>query len=132
MKILMFMFLTFLVSQNSILAQERRCGWLYNPSPGNWSLIDADGEWILAKQGRHFARGWDSQISNHLSDEWIYVYPGGTRTYGYGCACLDVVLDDQNNLQPNFEDKLISSIENSSYQQLAVCRTEPNLPPPPF
>ena len=30
---------------------ERRCGWLANPTPGNWWLIDADRTWTLSSQG---------------------------------------------------------------------------------
>ncbi len=101
------------------------CGWLFNPSPANWSLIDANAEWILSEQGGHSATGWlDSEMTNHDSDEWVYLYPGGTPSYGYGCACLDVVVDDDTNF--------IMSFKSGSYQKLAVCRTDPNLPSSPY
>ena len=32
-------------------ASENRCGWLVNPTPGNWWLTDRDGTWTLATQG---------------------------------------------------------------------------------
>lgn len=25
-----------------------RCGWLYNPTPRDWYLIDKDGRWIIS------------------------------------------------------------------------------------
>ncbi|MFN3498292.1 MAG: DUF4087 domain-containing protein, partial [Pannonibacter indicus] len=28
-------------------APENRCGWIVNPTPGNWWLTDRDGDWIL-------------------------------------------------------------------------------------
>ena len=27
-------------------AAENRCGWLVNPTPGNWWLTDRDGTWF--------------------------------------------------------------------------------------
>jgi len=32
-------------------AVEARCGWLFNPTPRNWYLIDKDGRWIISQQG---------------------------------------------------------------------------------
>ena len=40
-------------------APERRCGWLQNPTPANWWLVDRDGEWILGVQGGYQAPGMD-------------------------------------------------------------------------
>ena len=33
------------------LAAEKRCGWVVNPTPGNWWLTDSQGDWVLAFQG---------------------------------------------------------------------------------
>src|SRR5262245_20967552 len=30
---------------------ERRCGWVDNPTPSNWWLVDRDGEWEIGLQG---------------------------------------------------------------------------------
>ena len=38
---------------------ERRCGWLQNPTPANYWLIDRDGEWTLSAQGGYHAPGMD-------------------------------------------------------------------------
>lgn len=35
----------------------QRCGWLDNPTPGNASLYDKDGEWTIAVQGGHQGEG---------------------------------------------------------------------------
>ena len=40
-------------------ASDRRCGWLHNPTPANWSLIDRAGEWVISEQGRYHAKGAD-------------------------------------------------------------------------
>ena len=36
---------------------EERCGWLENPTPGNWWLRDARGLWIISAQGDPYAEG---------------------------------------------------------------------------
>ena len=38
-------------------APERRCGWLQNPTPANYWLIDRDGEWTIGAQGGYQAPG---------------------------------------------------------------------------
>ncbi|HET7863945.1 MAG TPA: DUF4087 domain-containing protein, partial [Burkholderiaceae bacterium] len=34
-----------------------RCGWFDNPTPGNATLVDRDGEWTIGLQGGHQASG---------------------------------------------------------------------------
>ncbi len=67
---------------------EQRCGWLQNPSPGNWWLADRDGEWEIMLQGGQAAPGWDDLPD--LTRNW-----GSTngRPYKYGCACLEVAVN---------------------------------------
>ncbi|HZZ21159.1 MAG TPA: DUF4087 domain-containing protein [Roseiarcus sp.] len=49
---------------------EERCGWLENPTPGNWWLRDARALWAISAQGGPFAEG------------------------GYSCACVSGAFDD--------------------------------------
>nr|WP_314084732.1 DUF4087 domain-containing protein [uncultured Shinella sp.] len=58
-----------------VQAAESRCGWLQNPTPGNWWLDDADG-------------------MDRIPDisEGDYVRTNGN--YGYACACMTVDTDD--------------------------------------
>jgi hypothetical protein len=51
-----FMIVPAIIASISIFAvpvsgTETRCGWLYNPTPLNWYLIDKDGRWIISQQG---------------------------------------------------------------------------------
>ncbi|WP_199778785.1 DUF4087 domain-containing protein [Methylobacterium sp. 285MFTsu5.1] len=67
---------------------EVRCGWFDNPSPGNATLYDRDGEWAIAIQGGHQAKGdWPPNFapSQHVKP--------GTASYGYGCACFTATFD---------------------------------------
>lgn len=70
-------------------AAENRCGWLVNPTPGNWWLTDKDASWTLMTQGEE-AR---DEVMENLPpfDETQYVAANGN--YGYGCACLSVDAD---------------------------------------
>ncbi len=68
---------------------ETRCGWIVNPTPGNWWLNDADGAWTLMTQGSEGVPGMDLLPDFTASGEWIEV----NGSYGYGCACMEVQTD---------------------------------------
>ncbi len=70
-------------------AAEMRCGWLENPTPGNWWLTDRDGSWTLATQGDDYRDEVMDKVPPF--DEAQYVATNGN--YGYGCACLSVDVD---------------------------------------
>jgi len=62
---------------------QTRCGWFDNPTPGNATLVDKDGEWMLGVQGGHQARGdWPA----FPKGGWV---PTGAGSAGYGCACIE-------------------------------------------
>lgn len=98
-------------------ATETRCGWLYNPTPANWYLIDKDGRWTISLQGGYQARGMDNLPTN----EKEYVKTNGY--YGYGCACMDVVTDSARSR--------ISEIRGGESLPLSTCRQDPNVPKSP-
>lgn len=70
-------------------AAETRCGWLENPTPGNWWLTDKDASWTLATQGIEAPDAVMLNLPAFDDDE--YVATNGN--YGYGCACLSVDVD---------------------------------------
>jgi hypothetical protein len=78
-----------LVDATGAVAAERRCGWLMNPTPGNWWLTDRDGTWTLMTQGMEPSD--DVMLNLPDFDEDEYVASNGN--YGYGCACLTVDVD---------------------------------------
>lgn len=69
-------------------AAETRCGWIANPTPGNWWLTDADAEWTIMLQGGTEPAGMEL-IPDLSGPE--YVQTNGN--YGYACACLTVDTD---------------------------------------
>ena len=89
----------------------QRCGWLDNPSPGNASLYDRDGEWTIAVQGGHQAKGdWPPP---YKAGEWR---KSGNGSYGYGCACMTVKVDA--------EEKNVIEIVSAKARPLAACRKD--------
>ena len=103
---------------------EKRCGWLDNPSPGNASLIDQSGEWIITMQGMFGARG-DLPSFDDLTNDAMFV-PSGVAGYGYGCACLDVKTLKGDDVR---ENRIVQIIGGAVYP-LAECRKNRKLKEP--
>lgn len=97
---------------------ETRCGWLENPTPGNWWLIDREDTWTIMAQGGYEADGMDLIGDISAGD---YVRENGD--YGYACACMDVVLDR--------DASRIAVIHSFRQVRLSKCRNDKALPPPP-
>jgi uncharacterized protein DUF4087 len=94
---------------------ERRCGWLQNPTPANYWLVDRDGEWTIMAQGGHQAEGWD-EMPDMSSRGWVAV----NGHYGYGCACMTVTTDRRTHR--------ITRIVSATPVPLAQCRRDRRLP----
>jgi hypothetical protein len=101
----------------SIAASGRRCGWLHNPTPANWWLVDGDGQWVLGSQGSEPVAGMD-EMPDMSAGEWVET----NGYYGYGCACMDMVVD------PASGDVL--RISRATPKPLAQCKADPKLPDP--
>ena len=71
---------------------ETRCGWFDNPTPGNISLYDRDGEWIIGVQGGHQVEG-DWEWPEFTPERWART----NVNHGYGCVCLEVQADHQTH-----------------------------------
>ena len=95
---------------------EQRCGWLGNPTPGNYWLTDADGSWTIMAQGGHQAAGAELMGDISAGD---YVTLNGS--YGYACACMDVTTDGSD---------LVTEIHAFRQIAIATCRNDPALPAP--
>ena len=98
---------------------ETRCGWLQNPSPANWWLVDKDGEWILSQQGRYFLsdESWDNMPKIRERDK-----VRTNRSYGYSCACLKVKTDKAA--------KRILQVYSGKSLPLKKCKADPALKTP--
>jgi hypothetical protein len=92
------------------------CGWISNPTPANWSLIDRSGEWVISVQGGRQAEGVDLPDFGKV---WVKT----NGYYGYGCGCLTATVDAKA--------RDILSISAAKVLPLATCRKDRALPPPP-
>lgn len=98
---------------------ETRCGWLHNPTPANYWLIDADGEWTLSLQGvgdrgsGFFDAPWGPEPPN----SWVVT---NGSSYGYGCACFEGAVDATTGWATR-----VSSV---TPLPLARCEQDPALP----
>lgn len=100
-----------------VSAKETRCGWFDNPTPGNLSLIDRDGQWIIGTQGGHFIEDdWESP--KFTDEQWIAT----NGHYGYGCACFDIEVDEKQ--------MYVTKIYRTKAKPLAACRKEKGLKEP--
>ncbi len=93
------------------------CGWIQNPSPANWWIVDSRGEWMIGTQGGRQARGMDL-IPDLTEKQWVAT----NGSYGYGCGCMSASLDRKN--------KRVTRIYSFKQKPLAVCRADRKLPNP--
>ena len=94
---------------------ETRCGWLVNPTPANWWLIDADGEWTIGAQGGYQAPGFDEAPWDGTREQ---VPVNGN--YGYECACMAVTSDA--------DTMTITRVISIRSKPLSACRQDRKLP----
>jgi hypothetical protein len=98
-------------------AGENRCGWLVNPTPGNFELVDRDGRWLLSSQGGYEAAGMDD-----IPDMTVAGWVEDNGSYGHGCACLKVATDKRS--------MKITRLLQSRPLPLARCTSDRSLPKP--
>jgi hypothetical protein len=98
-------------------ATERRCGWLHNPTPANWWLIDREGQWVLGSQGAEPVPGMEA-IPDMATRGWVRT----NGSYGYGCACLTVETDRRRGR--------VLRLRSATPVPLRQCRADKRLPPP--
>ncbi len=100
-------------------ASVRRCGWLENPTPGNWWLTDQNGQWVLATQG---APQPTPDPMDAIPDISTHDYVKTNGEYGYACACLE----------GQFDEATKGVLKVTAFKQLPLqaCRTDKKLPKP--
>ena len=94
----------------------RRCGWLSNPTPGNWWLTDSENQWILGTQGADQAPGMD-EMPDMSTAGWVET----NGHYGYGCACVTITSDSEGK---------VTRIADAQPKPLKQCRADRKLPKP--
>lgn len=96
-------------------APQTRCGWLQNPTPANFWLVDRDGEWLIGAQGGYQAPGMDN-MPDMTTRGWVET----NGHYGYGCACMTVATDRRA--------RRVTRIVSATPLPLRQCRADRRLP----
>ena len=94
---------------------ETRCGWMQNPTPANYWLVDREGEWLIGAQGGYQAPGMD-EMPDMSTRGWIET----NGHYGHGCACMTVTTDRAT--------RRITRILSARPVPLRQCRADRRLP----
>jgi hypothetical protein len=98
-------------------AGARRCGWLVNPTPGNWWLIDSQDQWILATQGSEPAPGMED-LPDMSTAGWVET----NGHYGHGCACMTIAHDPATGR--------VTRVADARPKPLKQCQADRRLPQP--
>lgn len=98
----------------SLYAKENRCGWIENPTPGNYWLTDREGDWTISTQGKEGTEGMEYLVG-FSSNEFINT----NNRYGYGCGCI---ISDSSK-----KTKKITRIFSFKELPLRVCKMDPSL-----
>ena len=117
MKTLMLTTLSILAVASATALAENRCGWIENPTPGNYFLTDRDASWTIMTQGGPSAEG--SDLIGDLSSG-DYVMTNGY--YGYGCACAEVETEES--------ERRITVLHSFRQIPLSRCENDNNLGAP--
>ena len=108
-------------SANAQAGSERRCGWVVNPTPGNYWLVDRETRWnngwLISSQGGYRARGAD-----RMPDMTTLGQVKTNGNYGYSCGCMQVRTDRRN--------RQITRIYSAAPVPLSQCQRDQRLPRP--
>ena len=102
--------------ENNSAAEQTRCGWYSNPTPGNHWLDDRHGQWIIGTQGGHQAEG--DYPPPFKRSQWVRT----NGNYGYGCACIRGTFDA--------DKKEVKVVTRATARSLAACRRDKTLKEP--
>jgi hypothetical protein len=96
---------------------EERCGWLENPTPGNWWLKDAHALLVISAQGGPYAEGVE-KLPEPAPDRFVAT----NGHYGYSCACVSGTFDEHA--------ERVTQVDATRALPLSVCRSDKALPAP--
>jgi hypothetical protein len=115
-KLVLFFALAVAALVPSAALSANRCGWIQNPTPGNWWLTDADGQWTVMTQGSYEAPGME-----HIGDISAGDYRATNGNYGYACGCMEIDTDGEG---------VVTQIYSFRQLSIAKCENDEALPSP--
>ncbi|KQZ54748.1 hypothetical protein ASD54_05385 [Rhizobium sp. Root149] len=109
--------ITFLMA-TAATAAENRCGWIVNPTPGNYWLDDKEGSWTIMTQGSDVEAKGAENMPDFSAGQFVRT----NGYYGYACTCMSVDVDRA--------EKRITQIHSVKQLALAKCKGDKSLPKP--
>lgn len=103
---------------NPGFAAENRCGWVENPTPGNYWLTDRDGSWTILTQGSDVEPAGVDLMPDFSAGEFVKT----NGNYGNACACMSVDVDKT--------EMRVTQIHSVRQLALAKCQNDKKLPKP--
>jgi hypothetical protein len=108
-----------------LLAKENRCGWVQNPTPGNYWLDDGEGSWIMTAQGSDLEPLGMENLPDFTTGDFVET----NGYYGYACACIEVETERSGDFGETFLGR-ISAIYGVQQLPISQCRADKALPSP--
>jgi Protein of unknown function (DUF4087) len=99
-------------------AAENRCGWVENPTPGNYWLTDRDGSFTILTQGSDLEPAGVDLMPDFSAGEFMKT----NGNYGNACACMSVDVDKA--------EMRVTQIHSVRQLALAKCQNDKKLPKP--
>jgi len=108
-----------------LLAKENRCGWVQNPTPGNYWLDDGEGSWIMTAQGSDIEPLGMENLPDFTTGDFVQT----NGYYGYACGCIQAETERSSDFGDSFVGR-ISAIYSVKQLPISQCRADKALPSP--
>ena len=115
---LVIAFAATLAAAGTASSAENRCGWIVNPTPGNYWLSDKEASWTIMSQGSEVEPKGAENMPDFSAGEFVKT----NGYYGYACTCMSVDV--------NKAEKRITQIHSVKQLALAKCKNDKSLPKP--
>ena len=94
-----FLALCLLLGLSSTAFAEYRCGWLDNPEPGSYQLIDKEAVWTISKNdGYRIPAASLKNLPQRQENQFIRT----NGNFGYSCSCARLSKPDGGGIQHGF------------------------------
>lgn len=108
-----------------VLASENRCGWIQNPTPGNYWLDDGEGSWMMMAQGSDQEPVGMENMPDFSAGDFVKT----NGYYGYACTCMKVETERSGDFGESFVGR-ITAIYSVKQLPISKCRADKALARP--
>ncbi|MDH4412245.1 MAG: DUF4087 domain-containing protein [Rhizobium sp.] len=114
-----------LAGTSAVLAKENRCGWVQNPTPGNYWLDDGEGSWMMMAQGSDVEPLGMENMPDFTTGDFVQT----NGYYGYACGCIEAETERSSDFGDSFVGR-ISAIYSVKQLPISQCRADKALRAP--